>query len=99
MTGSLMVEVSNMGVAVSADVKNADILDKMEILHAVARALKMSHADIVLYTLAESRGVFIEAETVLQCETQEQMSAMLKGEQPEGTVINLTELEKQKHES
>ena len=99
MKGTIQIEVSQLGVAVSADLSEITQVGKMEIMHAVSRALNMTEHDMTLYSLGEHLGVFKDAETVFKCETSEQMSSLLRGEQPCGTVINMTELRRQMNES
>lgn len=52
-----------------------------------------------LYFIAEKLGTLEDAETQIKCTTDEQLKSMLRGEQPEGVTINMTELRRQLNES
>lgn len=99
MKGKITLEFNGPGIAVSTQLEDVDILAKLELMHAAAIGLHMDDTEIKMYCMAETLGIFKDAETMLGCESDAQMQQLLRGEQPAGTVINLTELRRQARES
>ena len=51
------------------------------------------------YLVAEKLGILEDANTQIRCMSADQLQSMLRGEQPEGITINMTELRRQLNES
>ena len=99
MKGKITIEVTDHGYGIDCDLDDVSMLDKFELMHSLATVLQMDDADIYMYTIAEKLGIMRDAETQTQCMTTEQLQSMLRGEQPEGVTINMTELRRQLNES
>ena len=99
MKGKITIEASDHGLGISCHMNDVSILNKFELMHSLAVALRMNDTDIYMYTIAEKLGILRDAETQTQCTTDEQLQSMLRGEQPEGVTINMTELRRQLNES
>ena len=78
---------------------DVSILDKFELMHSLATTLHMDDTEMYLYFISEKLGTLEGAETQIKCTTDEQLKGMLRGEQPEGVTINMTELRRQLNES
>lgn len=98
MKGKITIEASDHGLGVSCHLEDASILEKLEIMHSLATVLQMDDTDMHLYLIAEKLGILKDAGTQIQCTTDEQLQSMLRGEQPEGVTINMTELRRQLNE-
>lgn len=99
MTGNITIEVSEHGYGIDVRVDDMCTLDKLELMHAMAVALHMDDDDMHMFILAETLGILRDAEQQIRCDTSEQVQSLLKGEQPEGITIDVTELRRQLHES
>ena len=95
MKGKITIEASDHGLGISCHMDDVSILDKFELMHSLSTTLHMDDADMHLYFIAEELGIFKDAETQIKCTTDEQLESMLRGEQPEGVTINMTELRRQ----
>lgn len=98
MVGKIVIEASEHGYGIDCHVDDMCTLDKLELMHALAVSLRMSDEEINLYTLAEHLGILSEAEERTACTDSDQIQSLLKGEQPEGVIINMTELRRQLNE-
>ena len=99
MKGSIIIEASDSGYAVSVAVGDVSVTDKLELMHTLSVALNMDEQDMHLYMLAETLGVMSGATDVIQCMNSDQLEAMLRGDQPEGVTIDMTEMRRQMYES
>lgn len=99
MKGKIVIESSGNGYAIDIDVSDVSVLDKFELMHAMSTALDMDEQDMHMYILAETLGVMRNSENVTKCMNSDQLKSMLRGEQPEGVTINMTELRRQMNES
>ena len=95
MKGKITIEASEHGYGIDCNLDDVSILDKLELMHSLATVLQMDDADMHLYMIAEKVGILKDAETQTKCMTTEQLQSMLKGEQPKGITINMTELRRQ----
>lgn len=98
MKGKITIEASDCGYGIDVHVDDMCTLDKLELMHAVAVALHMDDEDMHMFILAETLGILKDAEQQVHCATSEQVQSLLKGEQPEGVIINMTELRRQLNE-
>lgn len=99
MKGKITIAATDHGLGIDCDMEDVSILGKFELMHSLATVLRMDDADMHLYLIAEKLGIFKDAETQTMCTTAEQLQSMLRGEQPEGITINMTELRRQLNES
>lgn len=99
MKGKITIEASDHGLGISCHMDDISILDKFELMHSLATSLHMDYADMLSYLLMESSGAMKKAETQIKCTTDEQLQSLLRGEEPEGITINMTELRRQLNES
>ena len=99
MKGKITIEVSDHGYGIDCDLEDISILEKLGLMHSLATALQMDDTDMHLYLISERLGIFKNTETQIQCTTADQLQSMLRGEQPEGVTINMTELRRQLNES
>lgn len=99
MKGKITIEASDHGYGIDCDLEDVNILGKLELMHSLATVLKMDDTDMHLYLIAEKLGILKDANTQVQCMSAEQLQSMLRGEQPEGITINMTELRRQLNES
>lgn len=99
MKGRIIIEVSDYGHGIDCELDDVGILDKFELLHSLATVLHMNDEEMRLYMLAETLGIMKDVENQTNCMTTEQLQSMLRGEQPEGITIDMTELRRQLHES
>ena len=99
MKGKITIEVTEHGLGISCHMDNISILNKFELMHSLATVLHMDDTDMNLYMITEKLGTFKDTETQIKCTTDEQLKSMLRGEQPEGITINMTELRRQLNES
>lgn len=95
MKGKITIEASDHGYGIDCELDDASILDKFELMHALATVLRMDDVEMHLYLIAEKLGIMKDAESQTKCMTTEQLQSMLRGEQPEGVIINMTELRRQ----
>ena len=98
MKGKITIEVTDHGYGIDFNLDDVSTLDKFELMHSLSTALQMDDADMHLYMIAEKIGILKDAETQIKCMTTEQLQSMLKGEQPKGITINMTELRRQLNE-
>ena len=99
MKGRITIEASDHGYGIECDLDDVSILDKFELMHSLAIVLHMDDEEMNLYLIAEKLGIMKDAESQTRCMTTEQLRSMLRGEQPEGITINMTELRRQLNES
>ena len=99
MKGKITIEASDRGYGIDAHVEDMCTPDKLELMHAVAVALHMDDDDMHLFMIAETLGILKDTERQVRCTTNEQVQSLLKGEQPEGITIDVTELRRQLNES
>lgn len=99
MKGKITIEASDHGYGIDCELDDVSILDKFELMHTLATVIQMDDEDMHLYLIAEKLGIMKDAESQTQCMTTEQLQSMLRGEQPEGITIDMTELRRQLHES
>lgn len=99
MKGKVTIEATNYGYGIDCNLEDVGILDKFMLMHSLSTVLHMDDTDIHLYLIAERAGILKDSETQTMCATTEQLQSMLKGEQPEGVTINMTELRRQLNES
>ena len=99
MKGKVIIEASDHGYGIDCELDDVSTVDKFELMHSLAAVLRMDDADMFLYLAMESSGVLKKAETQTRCTTADQLQSMLRGEQPEGITINMTELRRQLNES
>lgn len=99
MKGKITIEVTDYGLGITCHMDDISILNKFELMHSLATVLHMDDTDMNLYMIAEKLGILKDAATQTQCMTTEQLQSMLRGEQPEGVTINMTELRRQLNES
>ena len=98
MKGKITIEATDHGYGIDCDLEDVNILGKLELMHSLSTTLHMDDTEIYLYFIAEKLGTFKDAETQIKCTTDEQLKSMLRGEQPEGVTINMTELRRQLNE-
>ena len=98
MKGRITIEASEHGYGIDCRVDDMCTLDKLELMHALAVSIRMSDEEMELYTLAEQLGIMSDAEERTACVDSDQIQSLLKGEQPEGVIINMTELRRQLNE-
>lgn len=99
MRGKVTIEASDHGYGVDCELDDVSLLDKFELMHTLATVLQMDNEEVHLYLIAEKLGIMKYAERQTKCMTTEQLQSMLRGEQPEGITIDMTELRRQLHES
>lgn len=99
MRGKVTIEISDHGHGIDCELDDVSILDKFELMHSLATVLHMDDVEMHLYMIAEKLGIMQDAERITKCMTTEQLQSMLRGEQPEGITIDMTELRRQLHES
>lgn len=99
MKGKITIEASDHGYGIECDLDDVSILDKFELMHSLATVLHMDDEEMNLYLIAEKLGIMKDAESQTKCTTTEQLQSMLRGEQPEGITIDMTELRRQLNES
>lgn len=99
MKGKITIEASDHGLGISCHMDDVSILNKFELMHSLATTLHMDDTEMYLYFISEKLGTLKDAETQIKCTTDEQLKSMLRGEQPEGITINMTELRRQLNES
>lgn len=99
MKGKITIEVTDYGQGITCHMDDISILNKFELMHSLATVLHMDDTDMNLYMITEKLGILKDAETQIGCTTDEQLQGMLRGEQPEGITINMTELRRQLNES
>ena len=99
MKGKITIEASDHGYGIDCALEDVDILGKLELMHALATVLQMDDTDMHLYLVAEKLGILEDANTQIRCMSAGQLQSMLRGEQPEGITINMTELRRQLNES
>lgn len=99
MKGKITIEASDHGYGIDCNLDDVSILDKFELMHSLATVLQMDDTDMHLYMIAERTGILKDTETQTKCMTAEQVQSLLKGEQPEGITIDMTELRRQLNES
>lgn len=58
--------MGNTGLATTVELRDADISDKMLLMHTLARVLKLDKVDILMFSAAELDGVFSEHETQIR---------------------------------
>ena len=98
MVGKIVIEASEHGYGIDCELDDVSILDKFELMHALATVLKMDNEEMHLYLIAEKLGIMQDAESQTKCMTTKQLQSMLRGEQPEGITIDITELRRQLNE-
>lgn len=98
MKGKVTIEATDHGYGIDCNLDDVSILDKFELMHSLSTVLQMDDTDMHLYLIAEKLGILKDAETQTQCMTTEQLQSMLRGEQPEGITIDMTELRRQLNE-
>ena len=99
MKGKITIEASDHGYGLDCKLDDVSILDKFELMHALATVIQMDDQEMHLYLIAEKLGIMKDAENQTKCMTTEQVQSLLKGEQPEGITIDMTELRRQLQES
>lgn len=99
MRGKVTIEASDHGYGIDCELDDVSILDKFELMHALATVLQMDDEEMHLYLIAEKLGIMKDTESQTKCMNTEQVQRLLKGEQPEGITIDMTELRRQLHES
>ena len=92
MKGYLKIEAVDVddGTALHTDccLSDASFIDRMQLMHAASRVLKLDSHDLKIWLLGETLGVFSQAteETVLQNESVAvDMQELLKQMREEGT--------------
>ena len=98
MKGKITIEASDYGLGITCHMDDISILNKFELMHSLATVLHMDDTDMNLYMITEKLGILQDAENQIGCTTDEQLQGMLRGEQPEGITINMTELRRQLNE-
>lgn len=98
MKGKITIEATDHGYGIDCNLDDVSTLDKFELMHSLFTVLQMDDTDMHLYLMAEKLGILRDAETQTECMTTEQLQSMLRGEQPEGITINVTELRRQLNE-
>lgn len=98
MKGKITIEATDYGHGIECKLDDVSIMDKFKLMHSLAAALQMDDTDMHLYLIAEKIGILKDAETQTRCMTTDQLQSMLRGEQPEGVTINMTELRRQLNE-
>lgn len=98
MKGKITIEASDYGLGITCHMGDISILNKFELMHSLATVLHMDDTDMNLYMITEKLGILKDAETQIGCTTDAQLQGMLRGEQPEGVTINMTELRRQLNE-
>ena len=98
MRGIVTIEASDHGYGIDCELDDVSILDKFELMHALATVIQMDDEEMHLYLIAEKLGIMKNAESQTKCMTTEQLQSMLRGEQPEGVIIDMTELRRQLNE-
>lgn len=58
--------MGNTGLATNIELQDADIADKMLLMHTLARVLKLDKVDILMFSAAELDNVFSEHETQIR---------------------------------
>ena len=99
MKGKITIEASDHSYGIDCNLDDVSMLDKFELMHALATMIQMDDEEMHLYMIAERTGILKDAETQTKCMTAEQVQSLLKGEQPEGITIDMTELRRQLNES
>ena len=98
MKGKITIEVTDYGHGITCCMDDVSILDKFELMHSLSTTLHMDDTEMYLYFIAEKTSIMKDAEIQTRCMTDEQLKSMLRGEQPEGITINMTELRRQLNE-
>ena len=98
MRGKVTIEASDHGYGIDCELDDVSILDKFELMHALATVIQMDDQEMHLYLIAEKLGIMKDSESQTKCMTTEQVQSLLKGEQTEGVIINMTELRRQLNE-
>lgn len=98
MRGKVTIEASDHGYGIDCELDDVSILDKFELMHSLATVIQMDDQEMHLYLIAEKLGIMKDSESQTKCMTTEQVQSLLKGEQPEGVIINMTELRRQLNE-
>ena len=98
MVGKITIEASDRGYGIDCHVDDMSTLDKLELMHAVSVCIRMSDEEMDLFVLAKHLGIMADAEERTACTDAGQIQGLLKGEQPEGVIINMTELRRQLNE-
>ena len=99
MRGKVIIEASDHGYDIDCELDDVSILDKFELMHALATVIQMDDEEMHLYLIAEKLGILKDTESQTKCMNTKQVQSLLKGERPEGITINMTELRRQLHES
>ena len=79
MKGEMTIKATEHGFGIEMDLSEVSPSDKFELLHSVAIGLQMSRKEMMMYCQLERIGVFTKAESVVQCEDDAQLDAMLQG--------------------
>lgn len=58
--------MGDTGLATNIELQDADIADKMLLMHTLARVLKLNKVDILMFSAAELDGVFSKHETQIR---------------------------------
>ena len=98
MKGKITIEATDYGHGIECKLDDVSVMDKFKLMHSLATVLQMDDTDMHLYLTAEMLGILKDAETQTKCMTTKQLKSLLKGEQPEGVTINMTELRRQLNE-
>ena len=99
MTGRIIIEATEHGYGFDCALDDMSALDKLELMHALSVVLNCTEEDMHLFFLAEQLGIMRDVETTMRCMNNDQLQSMLRGEQPAGVTINMTELRRQLNES
>lgn len=94
MKGKITIEATDYGLGICCKTDDVSIMDKFKLMHSLSTALQMDDTDMI----AEVLGILKDAENQTKCMTTEQLKSLLKGEQPEGITINMTDLRRQLNE-
>ena len=77
MTGELRIRATDKGYGVDVDFSGMSMLDKFELMSAVATGIEMNKFEIQMFGDLTMMGVFDAAKQVTHCDTEEELDRML----------------------
>ena len=77
MTGELKVRATARGFAIDMDLHGVGMIDKFELMSAIATGIGMDALDMNMFCHLQRMGVFDAAKQVTHCDTAEELDRML----------------------
>ena len=77
MTGELKVRATARGYAIEVDLHDVSMIDKFELMSAIATGIGMDAVDLDMFLSLQRLGVFDAAKQVTHCDTAEELDRML----------------------